>query len=122
MTVYLTTEDILAIVDELGGLAVRDMGLLDAAAHRPAASAFGDDAYPDLDHKAAAQLESLARNHPLIDGNKRLSWVATVVFYGLNGLQLAAPEDPAYELVIGVCEGQIGLDELVERLGAWTRR
>lgn len=121
MTVFLSTEDLLAIVDEIGGLVVRDLGLLDSAAHRPAASAFGEDAYPDLDHKAAALLESLARNHPLIDGNKRVSWVATVVFYGLNGKQLVAPEDPAYDLVIGVCEGRAGLDELAGQLKEWTR-
>ncbi len=119
-THYLSTEDLLTIVQELGGLPVRDVGLLDSAAHRPQATVFGEDAYPDLDTKAAVLLESLARNHPLVDGNKRLSWVATVVFYGLNGMRLRAPEDPAYDLVIGVCEGRLTYQEVAAQLGDWV--
>ena len=107
MTKYLTTDDFLVLVEELGGLQVRDFGLLDSAAHRPQATALGDDAYPELDTKAAVLLESIDGNHPLVDGNKRLSWVAGVVFYGLNGRALRAPEDPAYGLVVGVDEGRL---------------
>lgn len=80
MTRHLILEDLLAIVDELGVGPVRDIGLLDAAVHRPRSTLFGVDAYPDLDTKAAALLHSLVRNHCLVDGNERLSWVAVVVF------------------------------------------
>lgn len=119
-TAHLTTDDLLVLVEELGGLQVRDFGLLDSAAHRPQATAFGDDAYPDLNTKAAVLLESIVRNHPLVDGNKRLSWVAVVVFYGLNGLALRAPEDPAYDLVVGVAEGRVTHTEAATRLASWA--
>lgn len=120
MTSYLTTEDLLVLVEELGGLRVRDPGLLSSAAHRPAATVLGDDAYPDLDTKAAVLLESIARNHPLVDGNKRLAWVAAVVFYGINGLTLRAPDDPAYKLVVGVAEGRVPYPEVAARLAGWA--
>jgi len=117
---YLTTDDLLILIEELGGLQVRDFGLLDSAAHRPPATVFGDDAYPDLDTKAAVLLESLVRNHPLVDGNKRLGWVAVVVFYGINGLALHAPEDPAYGLVIGVAESRLSYAEVATQLAGWA--
>ncbi len=121
VTVYLTTDDLLVLVEELGALSVRDFGLLDSAAHRPQATVFGDDAYPDLDTKAAVLLESIVRTHPLVDGNKRLSWVAVVVFYGINGHALRAPEDPAYDLVVGVAEGRLTYAEVAAQLSSWAR-
>ncbi len=120
MTRYLTTDDLLVLAEELGGLQVRDFGLLDSSAHRPQATVFGDDAYPDLDTKAAVLLESLVRNHTLVDGNERLSWVAVVVFYSLNGRVLRAPEDPAYDLVIGVSEGLVTYEEVAAQLADWA--
>jgi death on curing protein len=120
VTNYLTTDDLLILVEELGGLQVRDFGLLDSAAHRPAATVFGDDAYPGLDNKAAVLLESIARNHPLLDGNKRLAWVAAVVFYGINGVTLRAPQDPAYELVVAVAEGRLPYPEVAAQLADWV--
>lgn len=120
MTTFLTTDDLLVLVEELGGLQVRDFGLLDSAAHRPQATVFGDDAYPDLDTKAAVLLDSIVRNHPLVDGNKRLAWVAVVVFYGINRRALCAPEDPAYNLVIAVAEGRAGYPEVATQLAEWV--
>ena len=73
-----------------------------------------------VDTKAAVLLESIVRNHPLVDGNKRLSWVAVVVFYGLNGLALRAPEDPAYDLVVGVVEGRVTYAEVAPQLAGWA--
>ena len=73
MTEYLTLEDLLALIEDLGVGPIRDVGLLDSAIHRPQATVYGDDAYPDLDQKAAVLLESLVRNHALIDGNKRIA-------------------------------------------------
>lgn len=121
MTIYLSLEDLLVLCEELGGFIVRDRGLLDAAAHRPASSLFGQDAYPDLDTKAAVLLESIVRNHPLVDGNKRLGWVATVVFYGMNGVELDAPEDPAYDLVIDVATGRLPYADAARQLAGWSR-
>jgi death-on-curing protein len=118
---YLTLDDLLALAADLGVSRIRDLGLLDAAAHRPQSSLMGQDAYPTLDEKAAVLLESIVRNHPLIDGNKRLGWMATFVFYGLNDIDLDAPEDDAYELVIAVATGAIDYGEVAERLSRWTR-
>ena len=120
MTSYLTTEDLLVLAAELGGLRVRDLGLLDSAAHRPAATVFGDDAYRDVNTKAAVLMESIARHHPLVAGNKRLAWVAVVVFYGINDLALRAPQDPAYELVTGVAEGRLPYREVAAQLADWV--
>ena len=120
MTSYLQLEDLLALIDELGGGPVRDLGLLDSAAHRPQTSLFGEDAYPDLHTKAAVLLESLTRNHALIDGNERLAWVAVVVFDGLNGLAVRAPEDDAYDLVIGVATGGLPPDHTASVLAGWV--
>ena len=91
---------------------MRDVGLLEAAVHRPRASVLGQDAYPDLFTKAAALLHSLARNHPLVDGNKRLAWLATYVFCAKNGVELDTDDDAAYDLVIAVASGS--LDEIEE--------
>jgi death-on-curing protein len=120
VTVYLQLEDLLALIEELGVGPVRDLGLLDSAAHRPQTSLFGEDAYPDLHTKAAVLMESLTRNHALIDGNKRLAWVAVVVFYGLNGFAVRAPEDPAYDLVIGVATGELPPDHVASVLAQWV--
>lgn len=86
---------------------VRDHGLLEAALARPRASVLGEHAYPDLAAKAAALLHSLARNHALIDGNKRLALAATIAFLGVNGQRLTLTNDEAYELVMGVATGQV---------------
>jgi death-on-curing protein len=118
---YLTLEDLLALADDLGVSKVRDLGLLDAAAHRPRTSLMGHDAYSTLDEKAAVLLESITRNHPLIDGNKRLGWMSVYTFYGLNGIDLDAPEDDAYDLVIAVSTGKLGHADAAVRLAGWTR-
>lgn len=64
MTVHLTREDLLTLVADLCVGPVRDVGLLESAAHRPSTRVWGRAAYPSLDEKAAALLESLVRNHP----------------------------------------------------------
>jgi death on curing protein len=87
--------------------AIRDLGLLESAAARPQATAFGSDAYRDLDAKAAALLHSLARNHALIDGNNRLALAALVAFYGINGRLLMLSNDDAYDLVMRVAAGEL---------------
>ncbi|MGV9296519.1 type II toxin-antitoxin system death-on-curing family toxin [Amycolatopsis sp. NPDC003676] len=117
---YLTLDDLLTLSADLGVPRVRDLGLLDAAAHRPQSSLMGQDAYPDLHEKAAVLLESIVRNHPLIDGNKRLGWMSVYVFYGLNGYDLDAPEDDAYDLVIATATGTLPYQAVAERLAEWA--
>lgn len=119
MIVYLTLEDLLTLTADLGVGPVRDLGLLDSAAHRPLASVFGEDAYPTLDEKAAVLLESIVRNHSLVDGNKRLGWLAMVVFYGLNEVVLDVADDDAYDLVIAVAEGKMPYQQLATSLAHW---
>jgi death-on-curing protein len=86
---------------------VRDLGLLESALARPQASGFGEDAYPTIHAKAAALLHSVARNHALLDGNKRLALAAAIAFYGINGLRLTLTNDEAYDLVIDVVSGRL---------------
>ena len=114
MTRHLTVEQALRIARlAVGGpIQVRDVGLLEAAVHRPRASVLGQDAYPDLFTKAGALLHSLAPNHPLVDGNKRLAWLATYVFLAKNDVVLDPDDDAAYELVIAVAAGEI--DDVAE--------
>lgn len=119
MTFLLTVEDLLSLVEDLGVGPVRDVGLLDSAAHRPGAVLYGHEAYADLDRKAAALLDSLVGNHALVDGNKRLGWLAVVVFYGLNDVALDAPDDPAYELVMSVARRESSVDEIAAVLACW---
>jgi death on curing protein len=110
---YLTTEDLLEIAaGVIGDVAVRDEGLLASAAGRPRASAFGDDAYPTFAGKAAALMHSLALNHALIDGNKRLAWAATRVFCLLNGRDLALDVDEAEALVQAVARGELEASDI----------
>ena len=109
MTRHLTVEQTLRIArTAVGGpIHVRDVGLLEAAVHRPRTTVLGQDAYPDLLTKAAALLHSLARNHPLVDGNKRLAWLATYVFLAKNDVVLDPGDDEAYDLVVAVAAGTI---------------
>ena len=96
---------------------IRDIGLLGSAAARPQATAFGDDAYPDLLTKAAAFLQSIVNNHALVDGNKRLGWLATAVFLELNGVKASrGSNDDVYELVIWIAATNPDLDEITTRL------
>ncbi|MFY9337542.1 MAG: type II toxin-antitoxin system death-on-curing family toxin [Mycobacterium sp.] len=108
---YLTLDDVLAAAEaHLGDPAeVGDYGLLESAVARPQATVFGEDAYPTIHEKAAALLQSLAANHPLLDGNERTAFVATALFYGLNGHHVpGSAEDELFDLVIAVATG--GLD------------
>lgn len=113
---YLDLEDLLQLVRDLKTGPVRDVGLLDSAAARPQSSAFGEDAYPALALKAAALLHSIARNHALVDGNKRLAWLATVVLLDLNGHRPDLTRDAAFDLVMDVAEGKADVQEVADRL------
>jgi death-on-curing protein len=121
--IYLTLPELLHIAERALGSKpeVRDYGLLESAAARPQASAFGADAYPDLHAKAAALLHSLARNHPLADGNKRLALAGVIAFYGVNGLRLTLTNEDAYELIMSVAAGRLDtVDEIAARLRTVT--
>jgi death on curing protein len=113
---YLDIEDALTLVRSLGIGPVRDLGLLDSALARPRSTAFGHDAYPTMALKAAALLHSVVGNHALVDGNKRLGLLASVVFLDLNRCTLDLVDDAAFELVMDVATGTADLEETAERL------
>ncbi|MBA3417115.1 MAG: Fic family protein [Geodermatophilaceae bacterium] len=124
--ICLNIEELLHVAERvLGEVAVRDVGLLEAASGRPQATAFGQDAYPDLVAKAAALTHSLARNQGLVDGNKRLALAGSLAFLGMNGQRLTLSNDEAYELVMAVATGS--LDDVADiadvlRAGITARR
>ncbi|HWR47953.1 MAG TPA: type II toxin-antitoxin system death-on-curing family toxin [Pseudonocardiaceae bacterium] len=124
MTQYLTLELLLQVAERACGtpVQVHDHGLLSSALARPAATVFHADAYPTMHDKAAALLHSLSSNHALVDGNKRLAWAAAAVFLWINGHDLDAPEDGAFDLVIAVADGSLtDVEKIAERLGGWSR-
>ncbi|MFE7467614.1 type II toxin-antitoxin system death-on-curing family toxin [Streptomyces sp. NPDC057499] len=116
---YLTVQEVLDLAELACGvqrIAVRDLGLLSSAAHRPRSRMFGIEAYSDPFEKAAALLQSLAVNHPLVDGNKRMAWMCTAVFLDFSGSDMAdVDQDEAYELVIEVATGNLDDVGLIAR-------
>ena len=122
MTEYLDLDDLLAAADAAVGSRadVRDVGLLQAAVARPQATAFGEEAYPTLDEKAAALLQSIVAGHPLVDGNKRLGWVAIRLFYRLNDADVRPMPDEAFDLVVSVASGdRRDIAEIAGTLAQW---
>jgi len=119
MSDYLTLAEVLAMhadqIERYGGSpGVRDPGLLESALYRPQTGY-----YADLVEEAAALWESMAQNHPFIDGNKRTAFAATYTFLAINGAELTANADDTYAFVAGLYErGAFSFDELVP----WLRR
>ena len=116
---YLDLDDLVELARTLLGdpPPIRDIGLLGSAAARPQTTAFGQDAYPDALTKAAALLQSIVNNHALVDGNKRLGWLATAVFLELNGITASrASNDDVYTFVIWIASSNLDLDDITTRL------
>ena len=116
---YLDLEDLLYLAGRLLGSPppVREVGLLGAAVARPQTTVFGDDAYPGLWAKTAALLQSIVKGHPLVDGNKRLGWLATATFLEINGITVTGiANDDVYRFVIGVAAGNDDVDQLADQL------
>ena len=121
---FLDLDDLIDLARSLLGdpPPIRDVGLLGSAAARPQTTAFGEDAYPDLLTKAAALLQSIVNNHPMVDGNKRLGWLATAVFLEVNGIEASrAANDDVHELVMWIATSNPELDEITLRLSRITR-
>jgi death on curing protein len=119
---YLSLADLLEIAEGvIGEVAVRDQGLLASAADRPQTTVFGEDAYPTFATKAAALMHSVARNHALVDGNKRLAWAATRVFCLLNGGDLDFAVDEAEALVLAVARGELEVAKIASAIDGHLR-
>ena len=118
MSDYLTLAEVLAIrADQIqrygGSEGIRDAGLLEAALYRPQTGY-----YADLVEEAAALWESLAQNHPFVDGNKRVAFAATYTFLAINGVRMTAGAEEAYVFISGLYEtGTFRFD----RLEPWLR-
>jgi len=121
--IYLDLEDLLYIADRvLPVVQVRDAGLLEAAVTRPRASAFGAEAYPSLNLKAAALVHSVAANHALVDGNKRLALASLLAFLGLNGRRLEMTNNEAYDFIVAIASGALkDLENIAKVLDEATR-
>ena len=100
---------------------IRDIGLLGSAVARPQTTVSGEDAYPDLFTKAAALLHSIVNNHALVDGNKRLGWLATAVLLSLNGVSVTViSNDDVYDLVIDVAANRADVEHIANELRRLT--
>lgn len=110
---FLTLDDLLEIGPALiPDFKVRDIGLLESAAMRPQTSVYGHDAYPSFSEKVAALVHTIARNHALVDGNKRLAWSAGRIFSLMNSRDLVMPVDEAERMILAVAQGTDDLSEL----------
>ena len=122
---FLDLDDVLGLARRLLGdpPPIRDVGLLGSAVARPQTSIGGDDAYPSIWLKAAALLQSIVDNHALVDGNKRLGWLATAVFLEINDASVAAASnDDVYELVMAIAAGASTTDGIADKLQQLHRR
>ena len=116
-TAYLTPATVLLIHDQVcrkfgGSRGVRDEGALLAALARPRATFERRPLYPSLFEKAAALLESLCQNHPFVDGNKRVAYVAAALFLQQNGWTIESGEDDAVGFMLRVASGKLHKDEI----------
>ena len=102
---------------------IRDIGLLGSAAARPQTTVGGRDAYPTVWSKAAALLQSVVDNHALVDGNKRLGWLATAVFLEINDASVAgATDDEVFDLVWTIASALSTIEEIAHHLEMMSRR
>lgn len=120
MTVYLQTEVLLEKLRSIG-FVVRDQGLFASCVERAATTLYGQDAYPTLEHKAAALLESFIKNHPMIDGNKRSGWISANVFLELNCVDVVCTQEDAFDFILGVATGSYDFDDIVRWLSSRTQ-
>ncbi|WP_026928977.1 type II toxin-antitoxin system death-on-curing family toxin [Glycomyces tenuis] len=124
MIYYLDLDDLIKIAIAITGSRrppVRDWGLLESALARPQAAVFGVEAYPELHEKAAALMHSLARNHAMVDGNKRLAYLAAKLMFGMNGLHLKVPSpEEGDDFVRAVARGDHEVPEIAKGLAQWT--
>lgn len=119
---YLTFAIVARIVDAEGIGPIRDPGLLASAIERPATTIFGNDAYPTLEEKAAALLHSVCANHALVDGNKRLAAILTIVFVEINGGRCLLDNDQLFALVMAVADGTLNaVGDIAPELGLVPR-
>lgn len=120
---YLSLEEVIEIGEALiPDFRIRDIGLLESAVHRPTTVIYGQEAYPSIEGKIAALMHSLAPNHALVDGNKRLTWSSARLFAILNDLDFRVGIDQAEEVIIGLASGQLDAKSLAPIIEKWLRK
>jgi death-on-curing protein len=119
---YLSLEEVIEIGEALiPDFLIRDIGLLESAVHRPATVIYGQEAYPSIEGKIAALMHSLAANHALIDGNKRLTWSSGRLFAILNNLDFYVGIDEAEGVIISLASGELDAKSLAPIIGKWLK-
>lgn len=117
---YLTFEDLIEIGEVLiPNFQVRDIGLLKSAAMRPTTYIYGKPAYPTFPEKVSALMHSLASNHTLVDGNKRLTWAGGRLFALLNDYDFQVEIDEAEEVIVQLASGKLDARSLTPILKKW---
>lgn len=119
MTRYLTPEQVLFLHSRLiaetgGGHGLRDLGMLLSALGRPQGTFDGKDLYPDLFSKAAALIDSLVRNHPFVDGNKRTAITSAALYLRMNGYRLKVENEEMVRFTLACAQSQLSLDEIMD--------
>jgi death-on-curing protein len=110
---FLDLQDLIQIGKSLiSDFRIRDEGLLESAAMRPQTTIYGEDAYPTFEEKVASLIHSLARNHALIDGNKKIAWSAGRIFCLMNGRDLIMPIDEAEKMILDISKGVIDVADI----------
>lgn len=103
-----------SIRDFGGSEGIRDNNLLESAVERPFSTFTGEELYPTPQLKAAALLESIVKNHPFVDGNKRTGWLACIVILRMFKYRFTLSQEEAYEFVIKVASSNISFENIVE--------
>ena len=124
---YLTLEEVYLLHERLiqltgGSSGLRDPGLLESAVTRSQASFDGEELYPDLWTKAAALMQSLIKNHPFVDGNKRTAVTATAIFLELNHHRLTVSNDELLRFAVQTAGEQAELEEIAAWLQAHSSK
>ena len=124
---YLTTPQVLAIHDQMvkrfgGSHGVRDLGLVESAIGRPMASYDGNDLYETIFDKAAALLQSLLKNHPFVDGNKRTALTSAGIFLKINGVNLKNYHEEEVEFAVRVDNKNLSIEEIASWLEKHTEK
>jgi death-on-curing protein len=110
---FVTFDDVLEIIRLTGIGPIRDKGLLESSLQRPQVVLWGQETYPTIHEKAAALLQSLARNHALLDGNKRLAWICMHTFLVMNGFAVTSSEEVNYDFMLSCARGDFELEDIV---------
>jgi death on curing protein len=125
VTQYLLPEQVLfihsrLIVETGGAHGVRDLGMLLSALGRPQTTFDQQELYPDLFTKAAALMDSLVRNHPFVDGNKRTAIAAASIFLSINHYQLVVENEEMVRFTLACAQAQVSLVEMTDWFNRYT--